>query len=387
MIIVVADDFTGAAELAGIGLSHGLTVELDIEQFGTSTEAEMLVLATDTRSKRMDAAVNEVKEVAEKITQFHSVLLYKKIDSVLRGHILEEIQVMVGTLGMKGAILVPANPRLGRVIINGHYYVYGEPLQYTSFSQDPEFGFSTSSVAELLARNGITPPFSIVKPEDFSGEGRIVVGEAASDEDLDFWAERAREGWLPVGAAGFFESLLKRTGRTLLSIEQGTRLAEMEGILYICGSTFQGSREQVRLASEAGPFVCYMPEELFREGSGAEESLEEWIESVKSTLETNGKAVVAVKQEVNSEYGKSNWIRKQFSLLAAGVMDRTTVNELVIEGGSTASAILYKIGSTRLKPFHQFEQGVLRMEVEDRPGMFITLKPGSYAWPESVWKF
>jgi uncharacterized protein YgbK (DUF1537 family) len=387
MIIVVADDFTGAAELAGIGLSHGMTVELDIEQIGSCTEADLLVVATDTRSKKITAAIDEVKEVAEGIKQYNSSLVYKKIDSVLRGHILEETRAMVEVLGMKGAILVPANPLLGRVIINGNYYVHGELIQHTSFSQDPEFGISTSSVAELLSRNGSTPQFRILKPRNFSGEGTIVVGEASKIEDLDFWAEKTSEGWLPVGAAGFFESILKRAGRKALKRGRVKKLVDQEGILYVCGSTFQGSRESVRLASEAGPYVCFMPEELFRKGANSQECLEEWIDQVRITLEVHGKAVVAVKQDVNSENGKSSWIKEQFSRLTAEVLDRTTIHELVIEGGSTASAVLFKLGSKRLKPFYQFEQGVIRMKVEDRPGMFLTLKPGSYAWPESVWKF
>jgi uncharacterized protein YgbK (DUF1537 family) len=387
MIIVVADDFTGAAELAGIGLSHGMSVELDIEQLGSNTDAELLVIATDTRSKKITAAVEEVKEVAKGIKQYSSEQVYKKIDSVLRGHILEETQAMVEILGMKGAILVPANPLLGRVIIDGHYYVYGEPLQHTSFSQDPEFDISTSSVAGLLARNGFTPQFSILKPRDFSGEGTIVIGEASRIEDLDFWAEKTSEGWLPVGAAGFFDSILKRAGRKALKKDNEANLVDKEGILYVCGSTFQGSRESVRLASEAGPYVCFMPEGLFMEGSNPQECLEEWIDQVRITLEAHGKAVVAVKQDINSENGKSSWIKEQFSRLTAEVVDRTTIHELVIEGGSTASAVLFKLGSKRLIPFYQFEQGVIRMKVEDRPGMFLTLKPGSYAWPESVWKF
>lgn len=387
MIIVVADDFTGAAELAGIGLSHGLTVELDIERLETSTEAEMLVIATDTRSKSLEAALNELRDLAERISFYSSVLVYKKVDSVLRGHILEEIEVMVEVLGMKGAILVPANPLLGRVIINGHYYVKGEPLQHTSFSQDPEFGISTSSVAGLLAKNGSSPKFSIVKPEEFSGEGNIVLGEASCNEDLDFWAEKAISGWLPAGAAGFFHSLLHRTGRKVKAKRDGKSLEDRKGILYVCGSTFQGSREQVRLASESGPFVCFMPGELFREGPKAQASLGQWINEVVSTLDSQGKAVVAVREDITSESGKSKWIRKQFSLLAEGVLGRSEIRELVIEGGSTASAILYRLGFTRLKPFHQFEQGVIQMKIEDKPGMNLTLKPGSYAWPESVWKF
>jgi len=387
MIIVIADDFTGAAELAGVGLSHGLEVELLIEQVEPSPGTEMLVLATDTRSSSLEDALESLRTVAREVKKYHASLVYKKIDSVLRGHILEEIQVLIDELDMVGAILVPANPVMGRVIIDGHYYVNGEPLQSTSFSQDPEFEINTSSVSSLLSRNGATQAFRIVKPADFKGRERITVGEASSGEDLDFWAEKAEGGWLPVGAAGFFQSLLKRNGSNPGLATAGPGLLDSDRILYICGSTFHGSKEQVGLASEAGPHVCYMPEALFNEEPSWEEELHQWVGSVRETIETHGKAVVAVKQAVIAGNGRSEWIRKQVSVLVEGVLSLTGVNELVIEGGSTASAILYRLGLTSLKPFHQFTHGVIRMELEGRPGMYLTLKPGSYTWPESVWKF
>jgi uncharacterized protein YgbK (DUF1537 family) len=242
-------------------------------------------------------------------------------------------------------------------------------------------------VSELLSRNGHTPPFDIVKPADFKGGKKITVGEASTAEDLDFWAQKAGDKWLPVGAAGYFQSLLKQRGEHVIETASQTRLVDSDRILYICGSTFQGSKEQVRQAHESGPHVCYMPEGLLLQGQSWESDLHGWINQVCSTLENYGKAVVAVEQEVIAGNGRSNWIRKQFALLAEGVLSGTRVNELVIEGGSTASAILYRLGLTSLKPFHQFTPGVIRMSMVETPEMFLTLKPGSYTWPESVWKF
>jgi hypothetical protein len=48
---------------------------------------------------------------------------------------------------------------------------------------------------------------------------------------------------------------------------------------------------------------------------------------------------------------------------------------------------LNKIGFTRLIPMHQFQQGVIRMKVETVQNLNLTLKPGSYKWPETVWNF
>ena len=68
-------------------------------------------------------------------------------------------------------------------------------------------------MARLLSRNGSTPLFEILNPKEFTGEGNIIVGEASTDLDLDFWADKAISDWLPVGAAGFFQALLSANGK------------------------------------------------------------------------------------------------------------------------------------------------------------------------------
>lgn len=49
MIVVVADDFTGAVELAGVGLRYGLKAEVQTV-VSPNTKAELAVIDADTRS-------------------------------------------------------------------------------------------------------------------------------------------------------------------------------------------------------------------------------------------------------------------------------------------------------------------------------------------------
>ena len=94
-----------------------------------------------------------------------------------------------------------------------------------------------------------------------------------------------------------------------------------------------------------------------------------------------------MREPVIPEPSKSNWIKHNFAVIVKEVFKRTRIEELVIEGGSTASAVLNNMGLTRLVPLHQFQQGVIRMRVENIAGLNLTLKPGSYKWPETVWNF
>ena len=55
MIAVIADDFTGAAEIGGVGLRYGLRVviETSVQQ---QAEADLHIIATNSRSLNPDEA-------------------------------------------------------------------------------------------------------------------------------------------------------------------------------------------------------------------------------------------------------------------------------------------------------------------------------------------
>ena len=55
MIAIIADDFTGAAELAGISLRYGLAVEVFLNNV-VATDADVIVVCTDSRSLNNDEA-------------------------------------------------------------------------------------------------------------------------------------------------------------------------------------------------------------------------------------------------------------------------------------------------------------------------------------------
>ncbi len=82
----------------------------------------------------------------------------------------------------------------------------------------------------------------------------------------------------------------------------------------------------------------------------------------------------------------SNLIRQIMATTIEKVMQRVQVNELVIEGGATASSIIEKLQYERLFPAQELAQGVIRMKVQENQGLFLTMKPGSYQWPSSIWK-
>jgi uncharacterized protein YgbK (DUF1537 family) len=154
MIVVIADDLTGAAELGGIGLRYKLNVEVNTS-VNPSSKADLLVIATDTRSMSRKEAERETEMIIKEVAELNPTWIFKKIDSVLRGYVVEELLVMMQKLNHSRALVIPANPGLGRTISNGQYYLNGSPLHQSSFASDPEFPVKTSSVVEILRNKSI----------------------------------------------------------------------------------------------------------------------------------------------------------------------------------------------------------------------------------------
>ena len=150
MIAVIADDITGAAEMAGIAHRLGLRVKLTMQPESAS-DCDVLVIATDTRSMTEEEAAAGSARVAGALGAMPEVdSLFKKTDSALRGHVVAELEAILANTGYRKALYLPANPSKGRTIRDGVYYIGGKPLHETDFSFDPEFPAFSSRLIERL---------------------------------------------------------------------------------------------------------------------------------------------------------------------------------------------------------------------------------------------
>ena len=167
MIVVIADDVTGAAEMGGIALRYGLKT-IVAEDVDANVKADVLVIYTNTRSMKKEEAVETMAGLTKKASELQPSLFYKKTDSVLRGHILTEMKAQMQELNFSKGLLVPVNPSLGRTIIDGKYFVNGEPIHQTSFANDPEFPVTSSMVLDMLGNENI--PVNVIKHDDSINE-------------------------------------------------------------------------------------------------------------------------------------------------------------------------------------------------------------------------
>ena len=418
MIAVIADDFTGAAELGGIGLRYGLQVEIatgvqarlspgdgpspggDPSPMSGKT-ADLLIISADTRSMSEEEAGVEMERLTRALLPLNPVFLYKKVDSVLRGHVAAEMDAHMRVLGLERALLVPANPKLERTIRDGRYFLKGKPIHESSFADDPEFAIRSSEVRDMVRR----AEASVLKITDALPASGIVVGEVTSTADLVAWAERLDEsaaapasdqGLTPgvtgpafaAGASGFFTAILDKLHAENLASKQPplySALTSGHPGLIVCGSTFEQSRDTIQKIHRKGGPVSYMPSRLAALEPDAEADYERWAEEVVALIRNTGRAIVAVSPRSSVEGPRAARIlRERTARLVQKVLGRTAIRELFIEGGSTAYAILQQTGLHTFFPVEEMAAGVIRMRVGENPGLSVTVKPGSYTWPASA---
>jgi uncharacterized protein YgbK (DUF1537 family) len=360
MIAVIADDLTGAAELGGIGIRHGLKTEIRLA-VGDYTEADLLVIAADSRSKDEAAAIEEMTRITRDLHRLKADFIYKKTDSVLRGHVIAELKVHLQILDCPLALLIPANPSLGRTIRDGHYYLNGEPIHHSSFSIDPEFPIHDSDLQSMLHTKA--RPLPIRKPTEQLPVRGIVIGEAQSEDELHQWAKKIPPKALLAGAAGFFSSILDLR----YPINRPDIPPLKNPVLYISGSTFEPNRNLIReQAANGGPVIW-----LWSPG---------WQDSILTNLRDRRKAIVTMQPSGDPALE----LRTRMANDLSPILSQAKPAELIIEGGSTAYAILQQMGWRQFIPEQEFAQGVVRMSVPDAPGLHVTVKPGSYAWPPLI---
>lgn len=381
MIVVIADDLTGAAEIGGIGLRYHFQVEITCQIEHTIGEGiNLLVINTDTRSMTTDGAMKKLSKVFAWLKEIPYTYLFKKVDSVLRGYILAEIIQQKYVMGTKRALLLPANPRLGRTIRDGRYYVHGKAIHETNFSRDPEFPVRHADVLQMI---GAQEEAQVKSWSDAFPEQGLVIGELLSEDDMRRWMQVVPDDVLLAGGSSAFIAFIEQHA-VRLKIGKIRPTETFTGFkkpfLYISGSAYEQSTQRIKAWRMMNEPVCYLP--IGRTWNGlAEQERNDWIERVKAAINCHGKAIIAFNNELMSSIDlNSGSLRQNMAKMVDNLLDEVYIPELVIEGGATAGAILAVRQIEKLKPMEALAPGLIRCRAYKDPEIWITLKPGSYDW-------
>ena len=363
-MIVIADDITGAAEIAGIAHSHGQQAHLVCASptashvHCDSVAVTTTVIATDTRSMSEAEAVAETRRIASSISSL-SAPLFKKTDSALRGHVVAELTALIDVMGYQRAVYLPANPSKERIIRKGIYYINEIPIHETAFNYDPEFPARTSSLRERFP--------------DAEAKG-IIMPDAESMDDIRRIVGRYDDGrTLFAGAADLFTAILPKT-QNLFS--HTCKTCSSPATLILCGST---QSKPLNLGIPVAP----MPRQVYDGEQGADC----WLAQLTTSLPGQGGASLILTIPHTHRTGKevAVHLRTVMAEMASRLVSLYRPDQLIIEGGATAWATLNALGWHDFQIERQVAPGVVQMSATN--GTLVTLKPGSYPWGELFQSF
>ncbi|MBO5592315.1 MAG: hypothetical protein J5913_05065 [Prevotella sp.] len=367
-MIVIADDITGAAEIAGIAHATGHPARLlcGCPAGGDSVATgAVTVIATDTRSMAEGEAAAETRRIISPLSLEGDGgrLLFKKTDSALRGHVVAELTALMQTTGYQRAVYLPANPSKERTIRNGIYYIKGVPIADTAFSYDPEFPAHTSSLKERF-------------PD--AGDHGIIMPDAESTDDIRRVIERYDDGkTLFAGAADLFTAFLPKgqgidrltssTSHTSLTSTTSPTGLSRPSVLILCGST------QSR-PLDLGIPVAPMPREVYDGERGADY----WYQFLTSHLSPLTSLILTIPHTHRTGKEVAVHLRTVMAEMTRRLVSLHCPDQLIVEGGATAWATLNALGWHEFQIERQAAPGVVQMSATN--GTLVTLKPGSYPW-------
>lgn len=365
MIAVIADDITGAAEVAGIAWRYGLRARLLTHVDDDSEPCDVLVVATDTRSMPVEKAMAVTAQAASALAG--RGLLFRKTDSALRGHVTEELRAMMQCTGADGALYVPANPSRGRIIRQGTYLINGKPIDETDFSFDPEYPARTARMTERF------PEMARWRGESITS--RICYADAECTDDMRRMVERVPRSVLLAGAADLFSALLAREYPQSKSRKPLRPRLDLNSLMVVCGSTLS---KPIPIAIETSS----MPRSVYDRQAGAEV----WIGAAQTIYARSGGIILTIGGPPRcTDPDHARWLRTVMGATAAALIRQRRPKDLIIEGGATAFTLLQTLGWSNFQLSGEIASGVVRMQ--SASGTYVTLKPGSYDWGNqfSMW--
>jgi hypothetical protein len=283
-------------------------------------------------------------------------LLFKKTDSLLRGHPGTEIAALLQLPRWQRAILCPANPARGRTIDQGHYYVAGTRLTQSALADDPEYPRTTDDVYAMLQ----------------TADAAIAVPDVTSPDDLQTHASQLAAGVLPAGGAEFFAAILRQQANEPPS----SRLPPLLPTpwCFVCGSRTGWQQGRLRSALD-NRIPCHFVDTLD-------------LQAFKRDVQETGAVWLAIGEPAQPAAAAA-WLERLVTKVAlcletfcqAGAEPGT----LFLEGGATARAVFDRCGWSEFDVVGELEPGCVALRSSSASAPRLVAKPGSYPWPAHLW--
>ncbi|WP_281857755.1 3-oxo-tetronate kinase [Litoreibacter halocynthiae] len=399
----IADDFTGATDLAGLLARSGVKVNLHmgVPDAPPSDTAAFEVIALKCRTEPTHVAVAECLRALDWLKAAGAERFFWKycstFDSTAEGNIGPVAEALMDKLGAEQTIYCPAFPENGRAIFMGNLFVGEQPLAESPMKDHPLTPMRDSNLMRLLEPQvtrpvGLANRLVVEKGADAlrvrlaalqaDGVAHVVV-DAVSNDDLYVISEACRDMVLLTGGSAVAMALPE------LYLEDGTLKADApkmeapllaDGAIVLSGSCSAMTRAQVAAYLEQADGYRLDPLDLAQNGADAALAwLEKQpVESAKIIYATAEPSSVKAAQEKLGVAKAGQLVEDALAALAVKARD-LGVRRFVVAGGETSGAVTKALGVRRLTIGAEIAPGVpWCFATSDGHDIALTLKSGNF---------
>lgn len=400
----IADDFTGATDLAGLLARSGVRVSLRIgvPSEPPSDPAAFEVIALKSRTAPVAEAVAECNAALRWLQTAGAKRFFWKycstFDSTAGGNIGPVAEALMAELGADQTIYCPAFPENGRAIFMGNLFVGRQPLAESPMKDHPLTPMLDSNLMRLLEPQvtrpvGLADRLTVARgPEvlraeldELKSQGVAhVVVDSVANEDLEVIAEACRDMPLMTGGSAVAMPLpaLYLADGTLSADAPKAEAPKLDiGTIVLSGSCSAMTNKQVTDYTSRGvPALKLDPLTLAE--NGPQEALD-WLarqnfEAAPIIYATANPESVRAAQEKLGVAGAGEMVEATLSACAVAARDRGA-RRVIVAGGETSGAVTKALGVTQLDIGAEIAAGVPWTYCRsDGHQIALTLKSGNF---------
>lgn len=364
-VAILADDLTSGGDAAAPFRQAGHDARILLSATADAPWHAAGVTAVDLGSRGLDEdeASSRTWQAARRFAG--SELLFKTVDSTLRGHVAAEVRAAWAGSRRRSVVIAPAFPAEGRVTVQGIQHVRGVPVHESDYARDPVHPARCSDLAVLFPEAVLAQPDRAAELPELTGNGHVIVYSAAEDSDLDrlVAAVPRFDEVLWVGSPGLAAALARRCARAPGTASSPPTPARRP--LIVVGTTNPATRRQL---AELRTSVDVQGVTVSVDPALAVETLRGLTAPIL-TLQTPDQRHPPETAQVLA--------RAQAAVVRALAEDHT-VDALVITGGETATTVLQPLGATGIDVLDEPEPGVVRGSLIGRLPLPVLIKAGGF---------
>jgi uncharacterized protein YgbK (DUF1537 family) len=399
----IADDFTGATDLANTLVKGGMTaVQVIGVPTGPLPEADAVIIALKSRTAPVGEAVAQSLAASDALVAAGAKQIFWKycstFDSTDQGNIGPVADALLKRLGSGFALACPAFPTNGRTIYLGHLFVGNALLNESGMENHPLTPMTDANLVRVLGRQtdgavGLVPFTTVEQGAAATRQAmmrlaeqgrRYAIVDAVTDQHLLAIGEAAAQHALVTGGSGVAMGLPENFRRAGLLPARGdaATLPPMQGMAaVVAGSCSRATLGQIGLARDHVP-VLELDALATPDAMALTAQALEWVEGKLATdrpvviaASTPPEKVTALQAKLGRDAAGA-LIEAAMAAIAEGLVARG-VGRLVVAGGETSGAVVQRLGVTALRIGPEIDPGVPWTFAEPR-GLHLALKSGNF---------